>query len=188
MPRIRAGFEEPSLTGSGGHFAERLADELKSTREFGQPMIYEREFPSGKLRVLVIWDAWDHVPTEDRTAAIHRAYELAEGREYRDRIGLASGLTVLEAHAAGMLPYQIIAAVRKTDPVTIEQCREAMLAEGASKLVNPDVPPLWFPTEEEAEACRKRLIQRLPASEPVWIINREILPADFARAQDAGAW
>jgi hypothetical protein len=44
-------------------------------------------------------------------------YEQAEGAAYRDRIALASGLTVPEAHAAGMLPYQIIAALRKNDPV-----------------------------------------------------------------------
>ena len=82
----------------------------------------------------VIWDAWDRLSHEDRTAAILHAYEKAEGREYRDRIALASGLTIPEAHAAGWLPYQVIAAVRKSDPVTVEQCRKALIDEGASIL------------------------------------------------------
>ncbi len=108
--------------------AERLANELRSNRECGQPVIEEQEFPNGKLRVTVIWDDWDRLPLEERTAVVLRAYELAEGRDYRNRIFLASGLTVPEAHAAGMLPYQIIPALRSSDPVTAEQCRQAMLA------------------------------------------------------------
>src|SRR5215813_7448841 len=111
MPRIRRGFEERPRR-SVGNLVERLVDELKSNRQSGQPMIEEEEFPTRKLRVNVIWDEWDRVPLEDRTATILRAYEQAEGRDYRDRIALASGLTIPEAHAAGMLPYQIIAAIR----------------------------------------------------------------------------
>jgi hypothetical protein len=121
---------------------------------------------------------------EERTAIILRAYEMAEGGEFRDRIALASGLTVPEAHAAGMLPYHLFPALRQGDSVTPEQVRKAMLEEGASKLINPQAPQLQFATEEEAEAARKRLIQRLPQSEPVWIITREVLAQDFAGAQE----
>src|SRR5438445_1935220 len=100
-----------------------------------------------------------------------RAYEQAEGRDYRDRIALASGLTVPEAHAAGMLPYQVIAAVRKGDPVTADQCRKALIEEGASVLFGEDSPQLRFATEEEAEAARKRLAARLRNSEQVWVVK-----------------
>src|SRR2546425_6336854 len=123
MPRKRRGFEAPPRR-TIGNLVEQLVDELNTDRQSGQPMIEEEEFPTKKLRVNVIWDAWDRVPLEDRTATILRAYEEAEGPEYRDRIALASGLTMPEAHAAGMLPYQVIAAVRKGDPVTMEQCRK----------------------------------------------------------------
>src|SRR3989440_13098210 len=123
MPRKRRGFAEPPRR-TVGNLVERLVEELKSDRQAGQPVIEEEEFPTGKLRVNVIWDAWDRVPLEDRTATILRAYEQAEGPEYRDRIALASGLTVPEAHAAGMLPYQVIAAVRNNDPVTRDECRQ----------------------------------------------------------------
>src|SRR3982751_6355745 len=112
MPRKRRGFEEPPRR-TVGHLVERLVDELKSNRQSGQPLIEEEEFPTKKLRVNVIWDEWDRVPLEDRTATILRAYEQAEGREFRDRVALASGLTVPEAHGAGMFPYQGMAARRQ---------------------------------------------------------------------------
>jgi hypothetical protein len=172
MPRKRKGFEPP-LPRPVGKLVARLADELKANRPFGQPIIDEEEFPSKKIRVNVIWDAWDRASLEARTDTILQAYEKAEGRDYRDRIALASGLTVPEAHAAGMLPYQIIAAVRKGDPVTADQCRRALIEEGASVLLGEDSPQLRFSTEEEAEAARKRLAERLPNSEPVWVITRE---------------
>jgi len=117
MPRKRRGFEDPPRH-TVGKLVAQLAEELKSDRPSGQPFIEEEEFPTKKLRVNVLWDEWDRVPLEERTATILRAYEEAEGREYRDRIALASGLTVPEAHAAGMLPYQVLAAGRKDDPVT----------------------------------------------------------------------
>ncbi|HKI33286.1 MAG TPA: hypothetical protein VKA46_15645 [Gemmataceae bacterium] len=173
MPRKRRGFEEPPRR-TVGHLAERLVDELKSDRQSGQPMIEEEEFPTKKLRVNVIWDEWERVPLEDRTATILRAYEQAEGGDYRDRIALASGLTIPEAHAAGMLPYQVIAAVRQTDPVTAEQCRRALIEEGASILFGEDQPQLRFSTEEDADAARKRLAERLPNSEPVWVVTKEV--------------
>jgi len=173
MPRKRRGYEDPPRR-TVSNLVERLVDELKSDRQSGQPLIEEEEFPTKKLRVNVIWDEWDRVPLEDRTATILRAYEQAEGREFRDRIALASGLTVPEAHAAGMLPYQVIAAVRTSDPVTKDQCRQALIDEGASVLFGEDNPQLRFSTEEDAEAARKRLAERLPNSEPVWVITKEV--------------
>ncbi|HLN26879.1 MAG TPA: hypothetical protein VK395_03990 [Gemmataceae bacterium] len=157
-----------------GDLAERLAEELRRSRESGQPVIDEQEFPTGKIRVTVIWDEWDRLPLEDRTAVILRAYDLAEGHGLRDRIALASGLTVPEAYAAGMLPFQIIPALRRDDAVTPEQCRQAMIDEGASVLLAADKPQLRFATEDEAEAARKRLAQRLPNSDQVWVITQEV--------------
>lgn len=180
MPRKRRGFEEPPRH-TIGSLVERLVDELKANRQSGQPLIEEEAFPTGKLRVNVIWDAWDRVPLEDRTATILRAYEQAEGSETRDRVALASGLTLPEAHAAGMLPYQIIAAVRKDDPVTLDQCRQAMIEEGASILFGEDSPQLRFSTQADAEAARMRLAERIPESEPVWVITKEV-----GRAEDWG--
>jgi hypothetical protein len=152
---------------------------LKSNRASGQPTIEEQQFSTGKIRVTVIWDEWAGLRFEDRTAVILRAYELAEGREYRERIALASGLTVPEAHAAGMLPFEIIPALRRTDAVTSEQCRQAMIEEGASTLVDPNRPQLRFLDLKAAEACRDRLARRLPGSEPVWTVLQEVNRIDI---------
>jgi hypothetical protein len=185
MPRNKKGFQE-ALPRFAADLAERLADELRNSRDSGQPQIDETRFPTGKIRVNVIWDAWDRLPPEERTDTILRAYELAEGPAYRDQIALASGLTVPEAHAAGMLPFQILVALRKGDPVTLEECKQAMLEEGASQLFGPGQLQLRFATEEEAEACRQRLIRRLPPSEPVWMIVREVgRVEDWAEMQPA---
>ncbi len=120
MPRKKRGVEEKTRPVGNG-LAGRLADELRSSRPSGQPLIDEQEFPSGQVRVTVIWDEWDRLPLEDRTAVILRAYDLAEGRDYRDRLALVSGLTVPEAYSAGMLPFEVIPAIRRGDAVTHEQ-------------------------------------------------------------------
>jgi hypothetical protein len=177
-PEVRTGTVRKEL-------AEALTAELKSGREYGQPFIYEQEYRTGKLRITVVWDEWAGMPLPERTATVLHAYELAEGPAYRDRIALASGLTVPEAHAAGMLSYEIIPALRKGDPLTWEQAKQAMLDEGGSLLFHPLRVKLYLATQEEAEACRQRLIRRFPGSEDVWIINRESTAQDFARVHDA---
>lgn len=151
-----------------------LADELKSSAEFGQPLIEEEEFKSGAIRVVVLWDQWDQAPQEERSRVIIEAYRITFGDEYADRIGMVTGLTIPEARASGMLPYQVIVALRKGDPVTIDRCREAMIAEGASTLDDPNRPQLRFASEEEADASLRRLSARLPGSEQVWQVLQEV--------------
>lgn len=173
MPRKKRGAAD-SQRPVTGYLADRLAEEIRTSREFGQPLIDEQTFPSDKIRIVVIWDEWDRLSLADRTAIILHAYDLAEGREYRERIALASGLTVPEAYAAGMLPYQVLPALRKSDPVTASECRKAMMEEGASTLLTSDEPQLRFSTREEAEACQQRLSERLPNSDPVWVIAQDV--------------
>ncbi len=172
MPRKTRTLEEQTLPANNS-LSERLAEEIRNARESGQPMIEEVKYPTGKLRVTVIWDAWNPLPMEDRTATILKAYESAEGVGYRRQIALASGLTFPEAYAAGMLPFQIIAALRSSDPVSLDQCREAMIQEGASVLMSADRPQLRFTSLEDAEAAMRRLVQRLPSSDQVWAITQE---------------
>lgn len=165
---------QPSLPATNNSLATTLAAELKSDRDFGQPLVYEQEYPTKRARATVIWDEWNKVPVEDRPAIILRAYELALGKEARDRIALANGLTVPEAATAGLLPYQVIAARRETDPVGSEDVRNAMIEQGASQLGPEGLLALRFATQEEAEACIERLTQALPASAPIWIISSDI--------------
>src|SRR5437762_2847445 len=101
MPRKKIAPE--SRTGEIKNvLADKLAAELKNSRPYGQPLILEETFRTGKVRVNVHWDAWDAMPLQQRSATILRAYEIAEGQESRNRIALASGLTIAEAYAAGM--------------------------------------------------------------------------------------
>ena len=165
--------------------AERLRASLKDQKEFGQPIVYELPLRSDRLRVTVVWDDWNQMAFDERTAVILRAYELAEGSAYRSRIALANGLTVPEATAAGMLPFQVTTAIRKSDPVSFDECRNAMLAEGASELFEPGAVQLRFASLAEAEACRKRLIASLPRSEEVWLINREVGVQESTTREDA---
>ncbi len=70
--------------------------------------------------------------------------------------------------------------------MTIQQCREAMIAVGASTLLANDMPQLRLPSEEDAEACRRRLAALLPGSEPVWVITREVGRVEDWSASGAG--
>ena len=184
MPRIKMGFVDPPRT-VDKELVYRLVDELQSNRESGQPFIYEQAFSTGKIRVLVIWDDWKDLPLEQRTNIIIAAILQSDGKEYRAKVALASGLTVPEGVAAGMLPYQIITALRKDDKATLEQCREAMLAEGASQLFASGGLQLRFPTEQSVEACRKRLIRKVEQSDDIWIVTREMTAQDFGPASES---
>src|SRR5262245_46745697 len=184
MPRIQRKLEPRAVSRHPGLLAE-LAEELRNAHEGGQPRIEEQVSPAtGRLRVQVFWDKWEPLSDEQWVAVIRQAYEQVEGKEFQDRIALAMGLTIPEAIEYGMVPYRVVTAVRQDDPVTLEQCHEAMIAEGASVLLDPKKPLLCFATEEEAEACRQRLIQRLPKSEAVWLISTEM--AQIAWANGAG--
>ncbi len=184
MPRKKIGVLS-AITSTDTGLARRLAEDLKSGRDYGQPLVYEQEFATKKSRVTVIWDEWADASLEERSAIILRAYELAEGADAREKIALASGLTVPEATAAGMLPYQIIAGLRSTDPISPEDVQSVMLEQGASKLNEEDGLQLRFATREEAEACRQRLIEKRPASAPIWIISRDVHVHDYLIMTDS---
>ena len=80
MPRKKIEVRS-ATTSAGAGLAGRLAEELKSGRACGQPVIYEQEYATKKSRVTVIWDEWADASLEERSSIILRAYELAEGKE-----------------------------------------------------------------------------------------------------------
>jgi hypothetical protein len=187
--KVGAELRKASVT---NELAAKLAAELQTESEFGQPFIYEKEYRIGKLRVTVVWDEWDDMPLSDRSATIGRAYEVAGAVEYRNRVALASGLTVPEAHAAGMLPYEILPAVRRGDPMTLEEALKAMVDEGGTGiqpsgtfLDRASNVQLRFATLEEAEANKQRLIRRFPGSDEVWVIHRDMTTPDFAATHES---
>lgn len=174
MPRKIHKPGDPVPEHQPSRLAQELANELRSSRDFGQPWVDERRLDNGLTRVSVLWDYWDAISFEERTRVILDAYRLVEGGDFVKTIVLASGLTFPEAFASGMLPYQIISARRRNDPVTVNELREAMVAQGASTLMNRDFPQLRFSSLADAEACLQRMIQHLPTSEQVWQITQDV--------------
>lgn len=180
MPRVI--HSDPPAFAGIEHLADELAAELRIGRTHGQPIFDEQRFSRTNLvRVTVLWDKWDGVSDEDRVASILNAYEQAEGREFRDRVALAVGVTLPEAHHSGLAPYRVEPLLRKDDKVSPRDCAQAMIAEGASTLAGGPLPLLCFPDENQAEACRRRLIERLPASEPVWAILQDAARVNGSR-------
>jgi hypothetical protein len=177
MPRIVRSPRE-STPFRDDNLVAHLSRELKSGGESSQPLVDEEHFKTGAIRILVLWDRWHDVHPEKRSEIIVEAYRRAEGEEFAGRIALVNGMTFPEAHASGLLPYQVIAAPRPGDPVTAAECRQAMIDVGASMLFDPGRPRLFFTTEGQAEAFRQRLAERLPGSEPVWRIIREVGQGD----------
>lgn len=179
MPRIIRPLK-PQLRPTIAHLVEKLANELQSERESGQPLIEERQSEKAETRtVYVYWDEWEGVSEEDRIAVIQRAYENVLGPEFADHIVLAAGYTIPEARDYGLLPYAILSGLRKSDPISAEDCRAALIAEGASVLANPDRPELRFPTMEDAMAAVSRLEKRLPGSRDIWLIAEDVRKAEM---------
>lgn len=174
MPIIRKNIQELSPK-TPKDLVQKLTTEIIEPKAFGQPAIEEQEFPSGNLRVLVLWDDWHELNSGLRTQIILKAYQAANRPETSDRITLASGLTFPEAYLAGTIPFQVRPVVRDSDGVTFEDCVRAMLAEGASTLANPEYPQLRFASREAAQQSIERLVRRLPESQPVWTIEKDWL-------------
>ena len=89
--------------------------------------------------------------------------------EMKDKAGARKTLEELikaypksEAAVAGMLPYRVSPALRKSDPVTLEECRQAMLTEGGTSLMGRDHVELRVATEEQAEASVQRRVKKPP--------------------------
>jgi hypothetical protein len=135
---------------------EALASELRQPRDKGQPLILEEELRRvDGLQVYVIWDRFVRCPEQERPDVIAAAYERAKGKEARDRIFSAYGLTVPEAADAGLLPYRLERIA--PDVITDEQA-EALLEEGASSLRGK--LELRFRTLEDANSAYDRLVKR----------------------------
>ena len=152
---------------------QALIEELRNPKASGQPVIIEEELgKNGAVQVLVIWDLWEELQEPHRFEIIREAYAKIKGEEFGPKIRLAVGVTFPEAAAIGYLPYKVVPVPRRVDPSDMEKYRQAMVAEGASTLDNPSKPMLRFASLEEADACKRRLEERLPNSS--WTIVQEI--------------
>jgi hypothetical protein len=82
---------------------EMLKEGVSSTP--ATPTIYEEEQRYGDyMHVTVIWDAWEHVPRDERGAIILDAYVVAGRQAELPRITFALGLTKKEADNLNLHP------------------------------------------------------------------------------------
>ena len=177
MPRHVKLLDPTNQSPAHANLINNLTRELTDEKSFGQPVIKEEHDPkNGSIRINVFWDLWNYLSADDRSAVIVQAYRNVEGDDFVNRIGLLNGLTIPEAHAAGLLPFKVIFVSEEFADETaepIKQYMRAMMEEGASILNYDHRPELRFATEEEAEACKQRLIARLPGTKSVWVVIHE---------------
>ncbi len=173
MPRI-SGTADVGVRHALQPLVDELIEELRSPKDFGWPLVIETPIPRSSSKTLtVIWDKWQPYADEFRIDTALQAFGVVDGPAALDQIGLVESLTVPEARDAGMLPFRVVPLVRRDDPVTDADCRQAMIKLGASTLEDPLRPDFRFPTERMAEACRQALIEALPKSDNVWSVAVE---------------
>jgi hypothetical protein len=147
-----------------------LAKERSGGSDPNGPVIFEIPLEqSDRIDVLVVWDAFEGLRSEDRTGLILEVY-----KDEQARIAQALGVTYQEAVEQYLLPYAVIPMTRRGE-VDPAELRKAMLAEGAIRLPG-DKADLRFPTMAMAEAAHQRLCERLPRG--YWSIAQTASPID----------
>ncbi len=151
---------------------QELVSELKEPHESGQPIILRNAIgESDAFNVYVIWDRWEGLSAPDRSATIREAFNNYDP-SITSKIPIAEGRTPAEAISEGLLPVSIKPLLRRDDPYSTDEIREAMKAAGAFE--TPNGPQLRFARIEDAEEIYRRLNKSFPAifalvvEEPRW--------------------
>jgi hypothetical protein len=122
----------------------------------GGPCIFEIPLAgSDRIDVMVVWDKFDRIRSEDRTNLILEAY----GGQ-TENIAQALGVTMREALQQNLLPYQITPLARQGD-VNKADLEVAMLAEGGMRGPN-GIVELRLPDVAIAEEALRRLNEKVP--------------------------
>jgi hypothetical protein len=189
MPVIRRSHTPNPFPELRGRLAELLAKELIGERVRDGPVIFEVSTGrNDEIDVIVIWEAWSSLPSDDRTTiirdVIQKAYdkhrrEIERAIHYIDpdrkpsepivpRVSLAVGATLDEAIAQGLLPYSVraTAQVPGADPYAT---RQLMIESGGIETASG--VELRFPDAELAAEAHARLMQQMP--EAGWTIVDE---------------
>ena len=153
---------------------KRLAQELKSPGDETQPLILEQVIEgTGSRHVHVIWDQWQKLSEEQRSAIIEEAYNQTEGPKAAAEITLASGVTPEEALVLGLLPYKVVSTHKGHEAKPpIAQYKKVLKQEAPNTVLGLDAAELRYPRLEDAEAAKQRLEKDLPGSQ--WAIVQEV--------------
>lgn len=176
MPVIRGQVRGRNLTeAQRNSMLEKLHNELfgkplRGKNASENPLIFEiplerLDGTADRIDVLVVWDAFRDVRSDERTALILDAY----GGQ-AEKVAQAMGATLDEAMEQGLLPYRIV-HIQWPDEFDSAEMNGALLDEGAFELGGH--LELYLPTRKMAEAALVHLNQRVPNGR--WGIGEYVL-------------
>lgn len=157
MPVIRGLSPASTLSSERrDELLRQLEQELAGQRVADGPLIFEIPLEqSSKIDVIVVWQKFAPLLSEDRTNLILAAYADTQAN-----ISLALGVTRDEALDQQVLPYAVVPMSRAGE-ANDDELRNAMLDEGGIA-ISPRTVELRFPTMAMAETAHRRLCDRMP--------------------------
>lgn len=94
----------PTEQSSNEPLVKQLTEEFRAPAPGAQPPLISVEKQwSDRLHVLVVWDAWEPLPQQERSRIIMDAFQNAEGQERALQVSVAMGLTSVEARRMGLV-------------------------------------------------------------------------------------
>jgi hypothetical protein len=137
---------------------EKLKKELQGESTSNGPIIFEIPFNEmDRFDVLIVWDEWGKLRSEDRTNLILDAYG-----ERQFQIVQALGLTMDQAIEEGRLPYRL--ECNNPGTSSVSEIHEAMIALGGFSFNDKKVE-LRVPSFGIAQEIQRKLGSRLPGSQ-----------------------
>lgn len=128
---------------------------LNGEAVFEAPLVFEIPLElSDRKDILVVWQAFDNVRAEDRTAIIMEAYQ-GQGLKIAQELGV----TLEEALDQGLLSYCVVPRATP-DEADGNEIVAAMRREGAVPIGSE--LHLYFPNLEMANEATGRLFERVP--------------------------
>lgn len=158
MPVIRGQTQASAVSeDQRNKLADQLTRELRGEKTSEGPVVFEipLDAQGSRTDVLVVWDAWKPLGSNDRSRMILNAYAGSDLS-----ISQALGVTHQEAIEQQVLPYAVLPMIRRGE-VDENELRQAMLAEGGIPFGNGKVD-LRFPTMPLAEQAHRRLTDIIP--------------------------
>jgi hypothetical protein len=133
------------------------------------PLIFEiplerLDGPSDRIDVIVVWNAFEDIRSEERSALILDAYG-----DRADMIVQALGATREEAMEQYLLPYRILPMEQRADLDSTESGK-AMLDEGGFLIGNRVL--LYYPNRKMADVAIERLFKKAPNAR--WALGEDI--------------
>ena len=167
MPVIRGQSKLKSLEiGEGNALSAELASEFGGAGITAHPTPYIFEIPrdfSKEFGVIVVWNKFEGLATEDRTKIIRDAYRKRAKKSKVPAPYDVQGLTVRETLESGALPYSITPTAHypEDDGEYRTEWNNRMLDAGAIPGLDGR-PELRFPTRDMAEQVLGEMISKMP--------------------------